>query len=63
MKKYKIIIEKNKEGNLIASVPAIRGAYTEAEGLPTLLENIKEVIEVWTEIDKENTRPLEFVGV
>ena len=58
--KYNILIEKDSEGNLIASVPSIQGAYTESRDLKTLLNNIKEVIETWEDIDKENIRIKKF---
>jgi predicted RNase H-like HicB family nuclease len=62
-KKYNVVIEKDLEGNLIASVPSIQGAYTEAKDISTLLKNITEVITCWKEIEKENIIPLEFIGV
>ena len=63
MGKYNIVIEKDSEGNLVGSVPAIQGAYSEAKDIQTLLKNIKEVIEVWEDVDKKKIVPLEFIGV
>ncbi|MFW5704900.1 MAG: type II toxin-antitoxin system HicB family antitoxin [Nanoarchaeota archaeon] len=62
MKKYTIIVEKDDEGNYVGYVPELQGCYTEGSTLDELLKNMKEVISVWVEIDKDLS-PLEFVGV
>ena len=56
MKKYNftVLIEEDKEsGGYTAVVPALKSCYTEAETIEELMENVKEVIELCLEEEKE----------
>ena len=56
MKKYNftVLIEEDKESvGYTAIVPALKSCYTEAETIEELVENIKEVIELCLEKEKE----------
>lgn len=56
MKKYNftVLIEEDKEsGGYTAIVPALKSCYTEAETIEELMENIKEVIELCLEEEKD----------
>jgi predicted RNase H-like HicB family nuclease len=52
-KHFTVIIERDPDGVLIASVPAIKGCHTQAKTLTTLLSRIKEAIELCCESDKD----------
>jgi predicted RNase H-like HicB family nuclease len=48
MKKYQfsVLIERDVDGYLIATVPALKSCYTQARSLEELIPRIKEVIEL-----------------
>lgn len=48
---YNVIIEKDVDGYLVASVPELRGCHTQAKSLDVLMRRIKEVIELCVEVD------------
>ena len=61
-KSFDVIIEKDKDGFYIASVPALKGCYTQAKSLDILMERIKEVIELCLET-QETPITNDFIGV
>ena len=60
---FTILIERNEDGIYIASVPALRGCYTQARTVEELIPRIKEAIELYLETEDEGFSPNEFVGV
>ena len=64
MQKYSftVLIEKDEDGMYVAEVPDLKGCYTQGETLQEVLENIKEVIGLCLE-DQKDVHPHEFVGV
>ena len=48
-KEFNVVIEKDAEGYLVASVPDLPGCHTQAKSLDKLLERIKEAIELCLE--------------
>jgi predicted RNase H-like HicB family nuclease len=62
-KQFDVVIEKDREGYYIASVPALRGCRTQAKSLDDLMERIKEAIQLCLEAHTEEDEPLDFVGV
>ncbi len=63
IKEFSVIIERDSEGFYVASVPGLRGCHTQAKSLDKLMERVREAIEVCLEIDQEEQKTLEFVGV
>lgn len=65
MKKYNftILIEKDEDGIFVASVPALKGCYTQAKTVEELLPRIKEAIELCIEVEDDELLQNEFVGV
>jgi predicted RNase H-like HicB family nuclease len=60
---FNVIIERDEEGFYVASVPELQGCHTQARSLDTLMERIREAIDLCLE---EHGAPLgstEFVGV
>jgi predicted RNase H-like HicB family nuclease len=60
---FTVLIEKDEDGIFIASVPALRGCYTQAKTMDELLVRIQEVIELCLEADKDELCFNQFVGV
>ncbi len=61
-REFQVIIEQDSEGWLIANVPTIKGCHTQAKSYDTLIERIKEAIELCLEV--ENDVPLNhFIGI
>ncbi len=60
---FTVLIEKGEDSYYIATVPDITGCYAQAKTIGILMDRIKEAIEVCLEADKEEIKPLEFVGI
>lgn len=60
---FDVIVEKDAAGYFVASVPALPGCHTQAKSLDTLMERIREAIELYLEVQGETLEPLDFVGV
>ena len=61
--RFTVVIEKDEDGTLIASVPSIKGCHTQAKNISTLLERIKEAIELCLETEKDRIGSMKFVGL
>ena len=59
---FTVLIEQGEDGAYIATVPALRSCYTQADSISELLDKIHEVIELCLE---ENETPIitKFIGV
>jgi predicted RNase H-like HicB family nuclease len=60
---FSVIVERDKDGYYVASVPELRGCHTQARSLDKLIERVKEAIELCLEVEDEVSAPTEFVGV
>lgn len=60
---FNVIIEKDADGYLVASVPSLKGCHTQAKSYDELIKRIQEAIELCLEMENEEFEPLEFVGV
>ncbi len=63
MREFNVVIERDSEGNYVASVPALPGCHTQARSLDDLMERIKEAVELCLEVQGEDVEPLDFIGV
>jgi predicted RNase H-like HicB family nuclease len=63
MKKHKftVLIERDADGFLVATVPALKSCYTQAQTMEELMPRIKEVIELC--LQEEEPVPLSFEAV
>jgi predicted RNase H-like HicB family nuclease len=59
---FNVIIEKDSDGYLVASVLTLKGCHTQARNFDELIERITEVIKLCLEVEKEEFKPLEFIG-
>ncbi len=62
-KVFSVIIERDEEGNYVATVPELRGCRTQAQSLDKLMERIREAIRLYLEVKGEEVAPREFIGV
>lgn len=60
-REFNVVIEKDEDGYFVATVPALRGCHTQAKSLDTLLNRVKEAIELCLEVEEPTLN--EFVGV
>ncbi|MEF3169152.1 MAG: type II toxin-antitoxin system HicB family antitoxin [Deltaproteobacteria bacterium] len=58
---FNVIIERDSEGYYVASVPELRGCYTQAKTLDTLMKRIREAIELCLEVEGEEISPQQFI--
>jgi predicted RNase H-like HicB family nuclease len=54
---FTVIIEKDEDGYYVAEVPDLRGCYTQGKTLEEVMKNIKEVIKLCLEAEKEKEFP------
>lgn len=65
MKKHSftVLIEKDEDGILVASVPALKGCHSQAKTMDELLARIREAIELCLEVGQEEAYLNQFIGV
>ena len=61
-RQFNVVIERDSEGWLIASVPSLKGCHTQAKSFEDLETRIREAIELCLE-DEVAAPDLEFVGL
>jgi predicted RNase H-like HicB family nuclease len=60
---FNLVIEKDRDGYFVASVPELRGCHTQAKSLDVLLQRTREAIELCLEVEEDLPEPSEFIGV
>lgn len=61
---FTVVVERDEEGYLVASVPSLPGCHTQARSMDELLERIKEAIQLCVEVQGEpGDSGLELVGI
>ncbi|MBR9705238.1 type II toxin-antitoxin system HicB family antitoxin [Candidatus Pacearchaeota archaeon] len=60
---FNVIIEQDEDGIYVAKVVELEGCYTQGKTLEEVLTRIKEAIEVCIEADKEEIKPMKFIGL
>lgn len=60
-REFNVVIERDKDGYFVASVPALKGCHTQAKSLDVLMKRIREAIELCLEVEKPTCNA--FVGV
>jgi len=58
MLSYRVIIEKDEDGILVAKVPDLPGCCTEGKNKKELMKNVKEAIQAYLEALKEHGEPV-----
>jgi predicted RNase H-like HicB family nuclease len=59
---YTVLVERDEEGYLIATVPSLAGCHTQAKSLETLMRRVREAIALCLE-DAPRQPRREFVGI
>lgn len=62
-RKFTVLIERDEDGHLVATVPGLRGCHTQAKSLDTLMKRVREVIALCLEEEKGSPSQLELVGI
>lgn len=62
-REFNVIVERDADGYLVASVPELPGCHTQARSLDKLSERIREAIELCLEEYGVAEEPNEFVGI
>ncbi len=62
-KEFTVIIEQDEEGYYIAEVPELKGCHTQAKSLDTLMERVKEAIQLCLEVYGKKYPVTHLVGV
>jgi len=60
---FNVLVERDSEGYYVASVASLPGCHTQAKSLDTLMERIREAIELYLEVEGGNSESLDFIGV
>jgi len=60
---YTVLIERDEDGVYVAKVPDIPGCYTQGKSVLEVMERVREAIQVCIEAEREEVRPLQFVGL
>jgi predicted RNase H-like HicB family nuclease len=60
---FNVIVERDDEGYYVATVPELRGCHTQARSLDTLMERVREAIDLCLEEQGYPVSSSEFVGV
>jgi predicted RNase H-like HicB family nuclease len=62
-REFNVVIERDEEGYLVASVPSLPGCHTQARSLDELMKRVREAIALCLEVEGGSAEGLEFVGV
>ncbi len=62
-REYDVVVERDREGYYVASVPSLPGCHTQARSLDELMERVKEAIELCLEVEGDAREALDFIGV
>ena len=60
---FTVVIEKDEDDYYVGHVPSIKGCHTQGRTLDELMKNIKEAIELCSEVEGKEIEPEKFVGV
>ena len=62
-REFNVLVERDADGYYVATVPELRGCHTQARSLDKLMERVREAIELCLDVEGENDRQTEFVGI
>ncbi|MBR8826804.1 MAG: type II toxin-antitoxin system HicB family antitoxin [Gomphosphaeria aponina SAG 52.96 = DSM 107014] len=54
---FNVIIERDADGYLVASVPSLKGCHTQAKSYDELIERIQEAMELCLEMENKEFEP------
>lgn len=53
MMKLKVVIEPGEDSGFVAHVPALRGCWSQGATRDEAIDNIREAIEAWLEVEQD----------
>jgi predicted RNase H-like HicB family nuclease len=62
-RQFDVIVERDADGWLVATVPALPGCHTQAKSLDKLMVRIREAVELCLAVEGHEAGDLEFVGI
>ena len=62
-REFDVVIERDRAGYYVATVPTLPGCHTQAKTLDKLMERIREAAELCLEAQGDTAESLEFVGL
>jgi predicted RNase H-like HicB family nuclease len=62
-RQFTVVVERDRAGWYVASVPALPGCHTQARSLDKLISRIREAIELCLEVERVKPATTEFIGV
>jgi predicted RNase H-like HicB family nuclease len=63
VREFDVLIERDEEGWLIASVPQLPGCHTQARSLDELMKRIEEAAILCLEVSGDDDSEVSFVGL
>ncbi len=60
---FNVVIEKDSEGYLVASVPELPGCHTQAKSMDTLMRRVEEAIALCADEYIKDIKNREFLGI
>jgi predicted RNase H-like HicB family nuclease len=60
---FTVLIEQGEDGALVATVPALKSCYTQADTMPELLQKVHEVIALCLDAQSDLPPNNKFIGV
>ena len=62
-REFDVVIEQDREGYYVATVPILPGCHTQTKTLDKLMERIREAAELCLEVQGDTAESLEFIGL
>jgi predicted RNase H-like HicB family nuclease len=62
-KEFNVVVERDRDGFYVASIPELKGCHTQARSLDDLMARIREAAELCLEVQGHEIEGLEFIGV
>ena len=62
-KEFNVVVERDREGYYVASIPELPGCYTQGKSLDELMERIREAAELCLDVEGKELEGLEFIAV
>jgi predicted RNase H-like HicB family nuclease len=62
-KEFNVVVERDRDGFYVASIPELKGCHTQAKSLDDLMARIREAAELCLEVQGQEIEGLEFIGV
>ena len=62
-REFSVVVHRDGQGYYVATVSELRGCHTQARSLDTLMQRIREAIQLCLEVEGDTSGNTEFIGV